>query len=290
MSDPQSTSTTPAGAEPAGEPVFNDILCAVDGTRRSYDAVEQAAALAGAGGHVTLLAATAERGAGVYQQAAINPERAERILSHAKELALAAGVSATCVIEPKGPPDKAILERASAHDLLALGAPSDGVGMFFTPSRLAGSALESHPAALLLSRPLPSSETRFAEHVLVASDGLEGSDELIRVAARLARALGSNATMVHAIGSESHAHPHRIEQQAGELERQLAGGAGHQLCVEPGGAAAAILDVAGRVGPSLIIAGTRHLHGVQALGSVSRRVVHDAACSVLLVPPDGRQP
>lgn len=290
MSETPSTSATPGRPGPAAEPVFSDILCAVDGTRRSYDAVEQAAALAGAGGHLTLLAATAERGAGVYQQAAINPKRAERILSHAKGLAVAAGVSATCVIEPKWPADKAILERASAHDLLALGAPSDGVGTIFTPSRLAGSALESHPAALLLSRPLASSETRFAEHVLVASDGLEGSDELIRVAARLARAQGSNVTMVHAIGSESHSHPHRIEQQAGKLERELAGGASYQLCVEPGGAPEAILNVAGRVGPSLILAGTRHLHGLHALGSVSRRVIHDAVCSVLLVPPDGQQP
>ena len=37
---------------------------------------------------------------------------------------------------------------------------------------------------------------------------------------------------------------------------------------------------------SLVVMGTRRLAGVRAIGSVSRRVVHEAACSVLLIPPD----
>jgi nucleotide-binding universal stress UspA family protein len=285
MSETRSRSSEPDASTQAGRPIFSDILCAVDGTRRSYDAVEQAAALAAPGGRLTLLAATAERGSGIYRQAAISHERAERILVHARQLAHAAGADATTEIEPQGPVDEAILGHAASHELLALGAPSDGLGVIFTPNRVAGTALDSAQTALLLSRPVPASETRFAEHVLVASDGLEDSDELVGLAARLARARASNLTLVHAIGSESHSHPHRIEQQSAELERELAGVGAYELCVEPRGAAEAILAAAERARPSLIIAGTRHVHGLQVLGSVSRRVIHDAACSVLLVQP-----
>jgi nucleotide-binding universal stress UspA family protein len=32
--------------------------------------------------------------------------------------------------------------------------------------------------------------------------------------------------------------------------------------------------------------GSRRLEGLRAMGSVSRRVVHQAHCSVLLVPPE----
>jgi nucleotide-binding universal stress UspA family protein len=37
---------------------------------------------------------------------------------------------------------------------------------------------------------------------------------------------------------------------------------------------------------SLIVIGTRRRAGLRALGSVSRRVIHKASCSVLVVPPE----
>ena len=37
---------------------------------------------------------------------------------------------------------------------------------------------------------------------------------------------------------------------------------------------------------SLIVMGSRRLDGLRAMGSVSRRVVHQAKSSVLLVPPE----
>jgi nucleotide-binding universal stress UspA family protein len=35
--------------------------------------------------------------------------------------------------------------------------------------------------------------------------------------------------------------------------------------------------------------GSRRLEGLKALGSVSRRVVHEAHCSVMLMPPERLQ-
>jgi len=49
-----------------------------------------------------------------------------------------------------------------------------------------------------------------------------------------------------------------------------------------------ILGAAKRSKPAIAVIGSRGLDGVLALGSVSRRVVHGAPCSVLLVPQGRR--
>jgi nucleotide-binding universal stress UspA family protein len=47
-----------------------------------------------------------------------------------------------------------------------------------------------------------------------------------------------------------------------------------------------ILERAKAEDVSLIVIGTRRRAGLSALGSVSRRVIHKAPCSVLVVPPE----
>jgi nucleotide-binding universal stress UspA family protein len=55
--------------------------------------------------------------------------------------------------------------------------------------------------------------------------------------------------------------------------------------IEPGKAWDVILDAAERTKAALVVIGSRRLNGLHAFGSVSRRVVHDAHCSVLVIPP-----
>jgi nucleotide-binding universal stress UspA family protein len=55
----------------------------------------------------------------------------------------------------------------------------------------------------------------------------------------------------------------------------------------PGDAADALLDVARTVGASLIVVGSRGMHGMKrVLGSVPNKVSHSATCSVLIVCTD----
>src|SRR5450631_2663714 len=169
----QAPGRSPAG----GDRPFADILCAVDGTHRSYAAVEQAAILAGTSGRLTVLAVTALSGSGAYKTAAIGSELAER-----------AGVPCTKEIDPAGPPAEVILRRAQAHDLLAIGAP----GTSWFGGRVVegvGGALLGLDAPLLSARSTPGGEERFAQRITVASDGLDGSDQLVELAIRLARGL-----------------------------------------------------------------------------------------------------
>ena len=70
---------------PAGSaPIFADLLCAIRGKEGGYAAVEQAAALAGAQGRLTLLAVTSYRSGGAHRGPAIGPARAAEILGRAE--------------------------------------------------------------------------------------------------------------------------------------------------------------------------------------------------------------
>ena len=91
---------------------------------------------------------------------------------------------------------------------------------------------------------MPAGEHRFPERILLASDGLDGSDQLVDLVARLAREQDASVTLLHTIGVESRARPHRIQEQANRLA-QAAGGAS-DVRVEVGGAAELIVDAAKR--------------------------------------------
>ena len=69
------------------------------------------------------------------------------------------------------------------------------------------------------------------------------------------------------------------------LSRARAAGASESL-VKPGRPADVIKSAVAETDASLVVMGSRRLDGLRAMGSVSRRVVHQARCSVLLVQPE----
>jgi nucleotide-binding universal stress UspA family protein len=143
--------------------------------------------------------------------------------------------------------------------------------------------LQSFTTPLLMARPTPKG-LPFAHRILVASDALDGSDQVVELAGRLAREREASVILLHADGDDPAAQPRRIQAQAQALESALPGRS--ETIVEHAGAHDAIVQAAGSQEASLIVMGSRHRGGLRALGSVSRRVVRDAPCSVLLVPPE----
>jgi len=275
----RSASAHDDSAAPGSTSVFPNILCAVDGTRTSTAAVELAVSLAGPDGHLTLLAVTAVSGSGAYATAAISPGRVDLVLSDAKRIADDAGVPSSTVVDPGGPPVEVILERASDHDLLAIGAPATSwLGGVLTGG-VATTTLSQFTTPMLFARRSGSLEGR---QILVASDGEEGSDHLVELAGRLGQSQGARVTLVNALGAESKMNPRTIQAQARAL--QLALPSAGEPCIEPGKASDVILDAAKHTKASLVVIGSRRLSGLHAFGSVSRRVVHDAHCSVLVIP------
>lgn len=264
--------------------LYTNVLCAVDGSPGGFSAVEQAARLTGPGGHITLLAVTSFRSAGASRSPAIGPLRAKEILDGAQQIAEDASVRTTVEVDPAAPPAEVILDWASDYDLLAMGAPTTPwPAAMFAGGPTAG-AVSALFTPLLAARPLSGTDTWGGGPILVASDGLDGSDRLVELAARLGRAQDADVHLLHAASHRSHRRSDRIAEQGRALERAL--GASSSVRIESGSARVAIAEAARDVNAHLIVMSSRRLHGARAIGSVSRRIVHKADSSVLLVPPD----
>lgn len=286
MAADSTTETHQAEATGASPAVFTDILCAVDGSPGGYAAVEQAAALTGPDGHVTLLAVTSFRSAGAARSPAIAPVRMKEILDRAVQITEDACVSTSVEVDPAAPPAEVILEWAAEHDLLAMGAPTTPwpAGLFGGGPTAA--AVGSLVTPLLAARSFPSADASRGP-ILVASDGLEGSDQLVEFAARLARSRGVSVQLVHAGGHRSRKRRDRIAEQTRALEGAF--GDSSNATIESGSARTVIADTARALDAHLVVMSSRRLHGPIAIGSVSRHVVHKAGCSVLLVPHEHLQ-
>jgi nucleotide-binding universal stress UspA family protein len=259
-------------------------------------AVRLAASLVAPSGHLTLLAATAAVGEGPHSRAAISPARAERIVERARRVAEEEAQDVRCetVVDPGGPPVDVILERATDQDLLAVGAPANSwlggmlvgglsasvggtIGGGFTAP-----ALSRFTTPLLIARRTFVGSLRGRE-ILVASDGEDRSDRIVEIAGRLAREQGAKATLVNALVAESKMNPRAIQAQARALA-EISPEVGEPVIV-PDKAWQVILRAVQSTDAALLVMGSRRLHGLRALGSVSRRAAHDAPCSVLVIPP-----
>ncbi len=261
----------------SGPSPFSDALCAIDGTPESLAAVEQAAAMAGPAGQLTLLTATAFRFGGANRSPAIGPGRAKEITDMAVKLAREAGVSSVVEVDPDGAPPAVILGWADGRDLLALGAPPTSlIGSRFVRG-VADAALGSFTTPMLVARPRPAGS--FGRRILVASDGRKSSDHLVALAGRLATAIGAEVGVVHVAGSRSTARVRRVHEQA-----KLLGSA--EPLITSGHARGAIAETAAAQDASLVIMGSHRPRGLAVLGSVSAWFVHEGPCSVLVMPAE----
>jgi nucleotide-binding universal stress UspA family protein len=264
--------------------VFKEALCGVDGDEGSFAAVEQAASLVGPGGQLTLLVVTSLR-TGVGQ---MPPLSAMDMVEHATMLADRAGVSCTVEIDPAKPVQDVVGDWAAGHDLLAIGAPPRSVMAGMWLSGVTNTALRSRSTPILFARSA-GGDSRFGPRTLVASDAMRGSDELVAFARRVAEEGDSALTLIHAQRSRVREHKSRIDAQAKSIQQYGRGIDDNWAVIESGSAAEAIIASSARLKASLVMMTSRRRSGLSVLGSVSRRVVHHASCSVLLVPPERLQ-
>ena len=207
-------------------------------------------------------------------------------MQRAVHIAEEAGVRCTVEVDPATPPSQVILDWSARHDLLALGAPNTSwVGGMFIAG-VADTALGAFTTPLLAARARPAGGGS-DDVIIVASDGREDSDELLELGLRMAHVRGADMMLLHAIGHESRARRERVEEQGRRLAQMARGD--QEVRVEHGHAHDVILNTAASTGASLVLMGSRRLEGLRAIGSVSRRVVHDAPCSVMLIPPEQLQ-
>jgi nucleotide-binding universal stress UspA family protein len=266
------TQEAPTHAAPAaGHSIFERILVGVDGTKESLDACRQVAQIAEPGAIVEAAIVSqfppeTARALGVYDVA----ERLERTADSA--LAAAAGIlgphaELRCL---QGLTVETLLKEAKRMQatLLAIGTHGHSRIAEMVLGGVAGDLLHQAPCAVFVARPVPDLAT-FPREIVVGIDGSNEAERAFAVASRLASRRHSTLRSVIAQGGKrvDLAEVTRRHRHAYALAR-----APVPALVE----AASCAD--------LLVVGSRGLHGLRALGSVSERVAHEAACSVLVVP------
>ncbi len=254
--------------------VFERIVCGVDETPASLEAVGRAARLRAPGGTLHLIGVVYLAGAAAAgwssTRVADELERGAReALDRASKLA---GPDATSQLV-NGPVEKSILaelERERAT-LVAVGTHGRRRATGILLGGVATTMLHEARCSVLVARPTPKPEL-FPQSVVVGVDGSPASLDAAAVAGEIRDRFGASLRAVVATGGK----PVDTDRLAGSgLDPQL----DEREPVDALVAASADAD--------LLVVGSRGLHGLRALGSVSERVAHRARCSVLVVrlPP-----
>ena len=133
--------------------------------------------------------------------------------------------------------------------------------------------------------------------ILCTTDGSAAAGRALRVAGSLAADAGTTMDVVHVIEYYPAGRVAGLATRADEpeirvrIEEQVAG-AGvpcvtHMPHAAAGGIARCVADLADELGSDVIVVGTRGHSAIAGamLGSVTQRLLHEASCPVLAVPP-----
>jgi nucleotide-binding universal stress UspA family protein len=252
---------------------FDHIIVGVDASDYGFEALQQALALRPADG--TLSAVTvledhlaAQTGFDARRVAADMADEAERTRQRAEGLLEGQAFCEARVVRGRSLQILTELCLSEQAALVAVGGRHHSRPAGILLGSIATSLLHDAPCSVLLARPRWG-ELWKPQRILVGVDGSEQSLVALAAADELAERLGSAVTVLAATGGKPI-----------ESDRDWAGRVGTWASGSPVGA---LLDQS--IHADLVILGSRGLHGLSALGSVSERVAHRAPCSVLVMRP-----
>ena len=249
--------------------IFDRIVCGVDGSPESAAAVRQADLLLAHGGRM-LLVGVADVAVAVHAgfQATAIAERMENeirsaLLDAERTVAYGHAVHPRLV---EGRPVSSLMSAVREEDatLVAVGSHGSGRVSGILLGGVATTLLHEAPCSVLVAR---STGRWFPRTIVVGHDGSSGAAKAHAVAQELVRRFGSRVRVIAAVGGDP-------------LEVDGLRSVGLVEFVERT-PADALKDASQTA--DLMIVGSRGLHGLSALGSVSERIAHEAECSVLVV-------
>ena len=252
--------------------MFERIVIGVEGSPESLVAVRQGARLLRPDGSL-VLAAVAEVALAVHAGWAATPVLDE-IVSEAQGGLASASAEApgaeTLLLE--GSPGPGLLEAARARraDLLSVGTHGGSRAAGILLGSVATLVLHEAPCSVLIARPSTEDDAAFPRSICVGVDGSPSSARAAEVARRLAQDFDAPLAVIAACGE--------VKIDLDELRSvEPAATLDHRPPVE------ALVERAAEGDADLLVVGSRGMHGMAALGSVSERVAHRAGCSVLVV-------
>jgi len=248
--------------------LFQRVVCGVDSSPESFEAVRQSDVLLEPDGRLLLVAAVDVTSAIHFQVAPTAIHAARHALEDVEERGQAAlealeraraeatRASAVATLESDGPPADCLLDAiASEHaTLVVVGTHGLGRAAGVLLGSVATRVVHRAPCSVLIARGRPGS-TWSPRTIVVGVDASPAADAALRACRELEARFGSE---VRALTIDGHRPAHEL--------------------VEAG------------VDADLIAVGSRTTRGAHGLGSVSERVAHHAGCSVLVVrEPDRAQ-
>ena len=254
------------------------VLVGVDGSPESREAARQAAILTEPDGRLTLLAVYDVAPGIVGGTGTATPAYFDEDLQResAKDALERTRRALTGLAEPIGKLtrgnacDELIREiKREQHTLVAVGSHGTGRIRGILVGSTATELIRRAPCSVLVAR---KAADEFPKRIVVGVDGSPESAAAYATARRLAERFGSELS------------PEVVHGGKGVDTRMVAMivGVDHGLSGNP-----VDVLVASAADADLLVVGSRGLHGLRSLGSVSERVAHQAQCSVLILrkPP-----
>jgi nucleotide-binding universal stress UspA family protein len=265
----------------AGRRVFSRVLVGIDGSRQALEAARQAALLEDVDGELTLLSAwdIAHVVGGTGTQ--IPHYYNEEFQRTSREGALVAAndfVAPYAAAIPKlvrGTPVRELLREIERHEDTLVAVGSRGIGRLrgIVEGVVTTEIVHRAPCSVLVAR---RAEAEFPRRIVVGVDGSIESAAAYVAARYLSERFGAGLRAVVASGGRG------VNQR---LAAVITDGERDDCGDPPVPALLAAAESA-----DLLIVGSRGLHGLRALGSVSERVADRAVCSALIVRQPGSAP
>jgi nucleotide-binding universal stress UspA family protein len=252
----------------AAHAVFDRIVCGVDGTSEGLEAARQAERLRSPEG-VLRLAAVTEVDTAVHAGFAMSHVLEELDTAARDGLQRAADeVSPTSSRLFAGEPAQCLLDEIEQTDstLVAVGPRGHSRAAGVLLGGVAATLLHEAPCSVLLARPPQFGE--FPSSIVVGVDGSPESLAAAVAAKGIAERFGSEYLLIAATGGKG-------------IDLAPIEALSPYFVTDPGRPAEVLTDLSKEA--DLLVVGSRGVHGVRALGSVSERVGHRASNSVLVV-------
>ena len=256
--------------------IFERVLVGIDGTAAGLEAAVQAGRLVAPAGTIELASAIYLIDANLQrwpqEQVTATLEREGR--PWLDDAMARVGSRATTRLL-NGPPKDALLDEIDRYQatLIAVGTHGHRRLSELLIGGVAGPLLRETTCSALIARP-STSAALFPLSIVVGLDGSPASLGALEVAEFLGMRFGAPVRAVLA--------------RQGDLDVGQAELHAPQLEIVDGGVVEALVDAS--AASDLVVVGSRGLHGLGALGSVSERVAHEARSSVLVIRPQRTAP
>jgi nucleotide-binding universal stress UspA family protein len=252
--------------------IFRHVAVGIDGTEAAVEACRQALRLAEPGTPIDAvavvhLAEVVQAGINAAHMADVLARDAEKALDEAADIL---GTRARKTFVNGYVVDALIREiEQTKATAIALGTHGHWRATEILIGGVAGELLHDAPCSVLIAR-RPPSPSGFPRSIVAGIDGSAEAEAALAAARQLATRFDAALRVVTALDAKD-VDLARVRRAAPFVDVV------DQHPVDALVAASHDSDI--------VVVGSRGLHGLQALGSVSERVAHEAACSVLVVRP-----